>query len=235
MLERIAKKTLNIILLVDTSKSMQGKRIKQVNDAILDIKDYLCNLQVENTEVDFDLTIIPFSTTASFYNRCKSTNIADYKFTNLTAGGWSNLHLAYEKLADIMKCQSKGGIMPDFGGLSPIILLLSDGHPTKEYYKSRLEKLKKLPWFNASLKFAVAIGLDDKKTIKVLEDFTGNEETVLSCINSDHLKQIIKVVVVTSSMIKSQHTSSLQNENEMNSNIIQTIINNLEEVNMEDW
>ena len=49
MIDRIAKEKLNIILLIDTSKSMQGKRIQQVESAIEDIKDYLKELQKENT------------------------------------------------------------------------------------------------------------------------------------------------------------------------------------------
>ena len=40
MKDRIAKERLNIILLVDASKSMGGKRIEQVDSAICDIKKY---------------------------------------------------------------------------------------------------------------------------------------------------------------------------------------------------
>ena len=48
---------LNIILDVDVSKSMQGSRNEQVNAASKDIVDYLNDLQVENTNVDFYLSI----------------------------------------------------------------------------------------------------------------------------------------------------------------------------------
>ena len=57
MKDRIAKERLNIILLVDASKSMSGKRIEQVDSAICDIKKYLVDLQSENTNVDFYLSI----------------------------------------------------------------------------------------------------------------------------------------------------------------------------------
>ena len=50
MLERIAKQKINVILVVDTSKSMQGKRIEQVNSSIKEIKDYLIDLEDENQE-----------------------------------------------------------------------------------------------------------------------------------------------------------------------------------------
>ena len=78
MEDRIAKERLNVILLVDASKSMQGKRMKQVDEAILDIKNYLIDLQDENSNVDFYMTIIPFSTEASFYNNEQMINISQF-------------------------------------------------------------------------------------------------------------------------------------------------------------
>ena len=74
MIDKIAKEKLNIILLIDISKSMQGKRINQVNQAINDIKDYLIELQGENTNVDFYITIIPFGTSACFYKNKEMFN-----------------------------------------------------------------------------------------------------------------------------------------------------------------
>ena len=41
-----SKEQLNVILLVDASKSMQGKRMKQVDEAISDIKNYLLMLSL---------------------------------------------------------------------------------------------------------------------------------------------------------------------------------------------
>ena len=152
---------------------MQGKRIKQVNQAILDIKDYLKELQVENTNVDFFITIIPFATEASFYKDTKYINIDNFDYEGIKIGGYSNLHLGYELLGDILKKESKGGIMPDFGGVAPIILLLTDGHPTGKMYKEYLERISTSPWFKAALRYGIAIELDDEKTLKVLNDFVG--------------------------------------------------------------
>ena len=65
MNDRISKQKLNLILLVDTSTSMRGKRIGQVNSAIRDVRKYLTELEGENSNVDFYLTVITFSTAAS--------------------------------------------------------------------------------------------------------------------------------------------------------------------------
>ena len=207
MVDRIAKEKLNIILLIDSSKSMQGKRIEQVNQAIVDIYQYLQDLQVENTNVDFYLTLISFGSWASFYDNKESINVDDFKYTGIKCGGYSNLHLAYEKLEDIMRKESKGGIMPDFGGAAPIILLLTDGHPTGDSYKERLEELKNIPWFKAALRYGIAIELNDDRTNKVLKDFVGNNGDVISCYNASMLKDIIKIIVVTASKVKSTNSN----------------------------
>lgn len=203
MIDKIAKEKLNIILLIDASKSMQGKRIEQVNQAIVDIQSYLKELQVENTNVDFYLTLIPFSTEACYYDNQTAINIDQFVYHGIKCGGYSNLHLGYEKLSEIMKKESKGGIMPDFGGAAPIVLLLTDGHPTGNSYKEALKDLVDIPWFKAALRYGIAIELNDERTGKVLQDFVGNNGDVISCYNASMLKDIIKVIVLTASKVKS--------------------------------
>ena len=203
MIDRIAKEKLNIILLIDTSKSMQGKRIKQVDQAILDIRDYLVDLQDENTNVDFYLTLIPFSNKATFYKNETSVNVTKFRYDGLKCGGYSNLHFGYAKLEEILYKESKGGIMPDFGGVAPIILLLSDGHPTGNRYKDNLKRLELLPWFKVALRYGIAIELNDERSQKVLYDFVGKNGDVISCFKSSMLKDIIKIIVLTASKVKS--------------------------------
>ncbi len=201
--ERIAKQRLNIILLVDASKSMAGKRISQVDQAIDDIKVYLKDLQVENSNVDFYLTLIPFNNDAFFYKNKDSINIDDLDYDGIKCGGWSNLHCAYAKLGDILHREHSGGIMPDFGGVAPIILLLTDGHPTGNQYREELPKLQKLAWFKAALRYGIAIELNDKRTMAVLHDFVGSSGDVISVYDSSMLKNIIKIIVLTASKVKS--------------------------------
>ena len=215
MIDRIAKERLNIILLVDGSQSMAGKRIKQVNEAILDIKDYLKDLQVENSNVDFYITIITFQTESAFYDNKEFINIDDLKYNGIKCCGYSNLHLAYDKLGNILKKESKGGIMPDFGGLAPIILLLTDGHPTGNAYKESLKQIENSPWFKVALRYGIAIELNDDRTIKVLNDFVGTSGEVISCYDACMLKNIIKIIVLTASKVKSTTSNVLCVEHEL--------------------
>ena len=59
---------------------------------------------------------------------------------------------------------------------------------------------------DAEIKVAIAIG--DDADLKVLEEFTGTNEAVFTVHNIDALKQIIRVVAVTSSQIGSKSSSA---------------------------
>lgn len=205
--DKIAKQRLNVIIVVDCSTSMRGERISQVNNAIRDVKNHLVEMQSENTNVDFYITIITYSTDAFFLNGDKSKPIENFNFHDIKGGGWSNLHTAYQKLAEILKKESRGGIMPDYGGVAPIILLMTDGHPTKDNLKDELAVLKSLPWFKVALKYGIAIELNDNRTINCLTDFVSGNGDVIQCYDSRLLERIIKIIVLTASKVKSTSTS----------------------------
>lgn len=207
MNDKIAKQRLNVVIIVDCSKSMQGERIAQVNDALRDIKNQLTEMQYENSNVDFYLTVITFSNDARLLNGDKMKAVQDFVFTDIRAGGWSNLHTAYIRLANLLKKESRGGIMPDFGGVAPILLLMTDGHPTKWPMREEAAALKKLPWFNVALKYGIAIELNDKRTTDCLKDFVSGNGDVIECYNASLLKRIIKIIVLTASKVKSRSGS----------------------------
>ena len=202
----IAKQKLHVMLIVDTSRSMQGERIGQVNTAIADIHKYLIDLQSENSNVDFYMSIMTFANKAEFLPGYKGVNVSNMIPPKLKAIGYSNLHCAYEELAPMLHKESNGGLMPDFGGIAPIILLLTDGHPTKAT-EEQMEALKKLPWFRAALRYGIAIELNDERTMRVLTDFTEDRDCVVECMDSATLAKIIQVIVLTASKVKSQSSA----------------------------
>ena len=91
------------------------------------------------------------------------------------------------------------------GSFAPAIILLSDGGPTDDY-ASGLSKLKANNWFKSAIKIAIAIGDDADKD--VLKEFTGSSEAVITVHNIEALKQIIRVVAVTSSQIGSKSSTA---------------------------
>ena len=127
--------------------------------------------------------------------------------------------------------------MPDFGGISPIILLLTDGHPTGNDYKNGLNRLSAMPWFKAALRYGIAIELNDATTIDVLRGFVGNNGDVIECYDSKMLEKIIKIIVLTASKVKSttNNVSSSKDlgKGSINQVVQQQITENL--ADSEDW
>lgn len=207
MEDRIAKQRLNVILLVDCSTSMRGERISQVNNALRDMQAKLTEMQSENANTDFYITVITFSTEAFLLNRKEQEAIDQFSFRDIKVGGWSNLHLAYVELEKLLHKEKRGGIMPDFGGVAPILLLLTDGHPTKYPLTEEMAALRALPWFRVALKYGIAIELNDKRTMDVLKDFVSGNGDVIECYDSRLLERIIKIIVLTASKVKSTSAS----------------------------
>lgn len=232
MTDRIAKQKLNVIMIVDTSTSMRGERIGQVNRAIRDIQKYLTELSGESSNVDFYLTVITFSTEARLLNGDKERRADEFKFKDIWAGGWSNLHLAYEALEPLLCKEKQGGIMPDFGGVAPIILLLTDGHPTQKS-TDQMACLNRLPWFRVALRYGIAIELNDRRTLACLHEFVDGSGDVIECYDSRLLERIIKIVVMTASKVKSSsasvHSGEIPSTNQAVHQEIQTALSEIDE------
>ena len=126
--------------------------------------------------------------------------------------------------------------MPDFGGVAPIILLMTDGHPTKYPLTEEMAALKKLPWYKVALKYGIAIELKDERTHKVLQEFVNGNGDVIECYDSKLLQQIIKIIVLTASKVKSTSTSvHAQNNISITAEVQMQVQQALSEVDDWEW
>ena len=91
---------------------------------------------------------------------------------------------------------------------APVIFLLSDGSPNDDWKKG-LETLKKNKWFQHGLK--IALGIGSKVNMDVLRAFTGNDELAVQAKNADQLRELIKLLAVTSSQIGSRSLALVDN------------------------
>ena len=122
---------------------------------------------------------------------------------DVQASGLTSLGAACAELNS--KLSRSGFMKAASGSFAPAIILLSDGGPTDDF-QGGLNKLKMNNWFKAAIKIAIAIGEDADK--EVLKDFTGSSEAVFTVHNIDALKQVIRVVAVTSSQIGSKSSTA---------------------------
>lgn len=199
----VPRRTMTLFFLIDTSGSMEGNKIGAVNDAVVNVLPMLNDISETNPDAEIKVAALEFSSGVNWlYDEPKLAK--DFIWQDVTAGGLTSLGGACAELA--AKLSRNGGFMQSASGsFAPAIILLSDGGPT-DNYEVGLAKLKANNWFKSAIKIAIAIGDDADKD--VLKDFTGNSEAVITVHNIDALKQIIRVVAVTSSQIGSKSSTA---------------------------
>lgn len=198
----VPRRTMTLFFLIDTSGSMAGSKIGAVNDAVVNVLPMLDDISQSNPDAEIKVAALEFSTDTSWlYDQPKAA--ADFVWQDVSAGGLTALGAACTELSS--KLSRKGFMQAASGSFAPAIILLSDGGPTDDF-EAGLSKLKDNNWFKAAIKIAIAIGDDADKD--VLKDFTGSYEAVFTVHNIDALKQVIRVVAVTSSQIGSKSSSA---------------------------
>ena len=193
---QIARKTMVLFFLVDTSGSMYGEKIGSLNDAIRETVPDLKDLSQSNPDA-----AIKIDTNVRWLYP-QPIDSEQFRWNDLQAGGLTELGAA---LLELNGKLSKTQFMQEAAGsYAPVLILLSDGGPT-DNFDSALEVIKKNAWFKHAIKIAIAIGNDADKN--VLAQFTGNSESVIEVHNKSALKAIIRFVSVTSSQVNSKSSS----------------------------
>lgn len=198
----VPRRTMTLFFLIDTSGSMSGNKIGAVNDAIVNVLPMLEEISSSNPDAEIKVAALEFSNgTKWLYNEPKS--VEDFKWIDVQAGGLTSLGEACLELNG--KLSRSGYMKSASGSYAPAIILLSDGGPT-DNFDGGLQTLQGNNWFKNSIRIAIAIG--DDADLNVLSRFTGNSEAVIKVQNIDALKQIIRIVAVTSSQIGSKSSSA---------------------------
>lgn len=221
-IQSVPRRTMTLFFVIDTSGSMAGNKIGAVNDAIVNVLPMIGDISDTNSDAEIKVAALEFSNGCQWlYSEPKLAN--EFIWQDVTAGGLTSLGEACSELSS--KLSRSGFMKSASGSYAPAIILLSDGGPT-DNYKSGLSKLQSNRWFNSAIKVAIAIGDDADKD--VLREFTGNMESVFTVHNIDALKQIIRIVAVTSSQIGSKSTSA--GDTTKQDQVIKEIKNDIEDI-----
>lgn len=198
----VPRRTMTLFFLIDTSGSMSGTKIGAVNDAIVNVLPMLEEISSNNPDAEIKVAALEFSNrTKWLYSEPKS--VEDFKWIDVQAGGLTSLGEACQELSS--KLSRSGYMKSASGSYAPAIILLSDGGPT-DNFDGGLQTLQGNNWFKNAIRIAIAIG--DNADLNVLSRFTGNSEGVIKVQNIEALKQIIRIVAVTSSQIGSKSSSA---------------------------
>jgi uncharacterized protein YegL len=159
-------------------------KIQSLNNAIKEAIPHMQKAADENPNAQVFVRALKFSDGAQWHV-AQPTPVADFRWTDLTAGGMTDMGKAVQMVAEQLR-------IPPMSerALPPILVLVSDGQPTDDYVGA-VRGLLDLPWGKRAVRIAVAIGEDaDRDALQV---FVANPEIpVLQANNAETLVNYVK-------------------------------------------
>ncbi len=194
----VSRRTMVLFFIVDTSGSMKGAKMGTVNNAINEVIPEIKDISETNADAQIKIATLEFSLGCRWVDP-QPISAENYRWNYLEASGVTDLGAA---CIELNKKLSTSGFMAEAAGsFAPAIFLMSDGEPT-DNFQDALEVLKRNNWFKKAIKVAIAIGNDANK--KVLADFTGSKEAVITANAPTELRKWIQFVSVRASEIGSK-------------------------------
>jgi uncharacterized protein YegL len=197
----LATRPLHFIWMADCSGSMDvDGKIQSLNTAI---KEAIPNMQAvadENPNAQVLVRAVKFSSGAQWHVS-QPTEVADFRWEDLTAEGVTDMGKALSMVADQLK-------IPPMSerALPPVLVLISDGQPTDDY-AGGLKALMDQPWGRKAVRIAIAIG-EDADT-EVLQKFIGNPE--LKPLQANNPEALVKYIKwVSTAVLKSASAPASQ-------------------------
>lgn len=172
-------RALPVFILADTSGSMIGAKIKELNLALRQMVSEFQN--IDEIRGKFQLSIITFGSTVQVSQPL--ADVEGIQLKELYAGGQTPMGAAFETVSAMIEDKT----VVSSRSYTPTIVLVSDGIPTDcpTEYRSiddysewgALKRLKNGERSKKCQRLALAIG--DDANVKMLKEFIGNAETPL--------------------------------------------------------
>ena len=200
----VSKKSLVIFFLIDTSGSMRGKKMGELNTVMEELIPEI--RRVGEADTDVKIAVLTFSTGVKWMYKAP-ISVEEFQWSRLEANGVTSMGEAFTELSNRM---SRNGFLnsPSLS-FAPVIFLMTDGYPSDDYKKG-LESLQTNSWYKFGL--IAALGIGNEANDDMLAEFTGSKETVVHAYSGNQLAQMIKIVAVTASQIGSK-SMTLSDEN----------------------
>jgi uncharacterized protein YegL len=197
----LATRPLHFIWIADSSGSMatDGK-IQALNTAIREAIPHMQKVADENPNAQVLVRAIQFASGAQWHIS-QPTPVEDFKWSDLTAGGETEMGQALSMVADQLKIPP----MTD-RALPPVLVLVSDGQPTDDFNKG-LRELMEQPWGKKAVRIAISIGTDADD--EVLQKFIGHSE--LKPLQANNPEALVKYIKwVSTAVLKSASAPASQ-------------------------
>ena len=192
----VSRKSLVIFFLIDTSGSMKGKKMGELNTVMEELIPEIRRVGEADTEVK--VAVLTFSTDVRWMYSTPIP-IEDFEWARLRANGVTSMGAAFKELS--LRMSRNSFLNSPSLSFAPVIFLMTDGYPSDDY-REGLKELQSNSWYKFGLKAALGIG--NEANDDVLAEFTGSKDTVVHAYSGGQLAQMIKIIAVTSAQIGSK-------------------------------
>lgn len=130
-----SRKVLHLILCLDTSSSMEGSGLAQLNKALPMVFKELCRLE-KDENVEIRVRVITYNTNAAYHLGSERAGVPVREAANMyrdvrDVGGMTNFPAAMQLVVQAFSDRRNLGPNP----LSPIVINITDGYSNKEEYR----------------------------------------------------------------------------------------------------
>lgn len=161
----LARRQLQVVLMLDCSGSMRGDRIASLHYALLTALPDLRDAAADNPEVDVRVRVLAFGSEPRWLTQ-GAVPVDELVWPDLQAHGHSAMGGALKMVADTLSNDDTGARQ-----LPPILVLASDGYPTDDV-EDGVRALLATPEGAAATRIAIAIGSD--AAMAILNRFIAN-------------------------------------------------------------
>ena len=161
----LARRQLQVVLMLDCSGSMRGDRIASLSYALRTALPDLKEAAVDNPEVDVRVRVLAFGS-APHWLTTGAVPVDDLVWPDLHADGHTAMGAALKMVADTLAEDAAATRQ-----LPPVLVLASDGYPTDDIIAG-IRALMATPEGAAATRIAIAIGSD--AGMAILNKFIAN-------------------------------------------------------------
>lgn len=181
----VARRQLQMVMLLDCSGSMAGEKIASLNYAIRSALSELRQVASENPEVDMRLSAIRFADMAEWHIH-DPTPVDDVEWEDISAGGETAMGQALVLASDMFASDRFAGRQ-----LPPVVLLVTDGYSTDDFDTAFAEFLANEAAGHAT-RLAVAIG--DTADFETLETFVDTQSTGIAPLRARNAPELVRYI-----------------------------------------
>lgn len=181
-MDPIPPRTQIVLFIIDISKSMNGRKMTDVNNAIRRCHQKLREIEREQDKpIVFKIGLIVFGKSCGWHEGKSLVGVDDFKFEDIEA---KDFNTRFNRVCMFLNETMETNILfnPEEVYKRPFMLLITDGRQPRELYLDHLTQLRTNKFYRKSQRYA--IGVDDEASRDMLIDFTEDEDNILS-VNAD--------------------------------------------------